>query len=67
VYRADLPRIYEVRDCVAEPGGAEAYFQDFENSLANNPVKRKHFLHIEAELAGLDLDAWAYLQICTDG
>jgi hypothetical protein len=62
VYRADLPRIYEIRDCVAERGGAEAYFQDFEDSLANNPVKRKHFLHIETELAGLDLDAWAYLK-----
>jgi hypothetical protein len=62
VSRADLPRIFEIRDCVARRGGSETYFQDFENSLANNPVKRKHFLHIETELGGLDLDAWTYLK-----
>jgi hypothetical protein len=60
VSRANLPRIFEIRDCVAERGSSETYFQDFENSLANNSVKRKHFLHIETELDGLDLDAWTY-------
>jgi hypothetical protein len=28
----------------------------------DNPVKRKHFLHLEAELAGLDTAAWTYLR-----
>ena len=60
--RINLPRVYEIRDCVAKRGGSQAYFQDFENSLVNNPVKRKHFLHIEAELAVLDSVAWAYLK-----
>jgi len=62
LHGVDLPRIFEIRGCVKKRGGSEAYFQDFENSLTNNPVKRKHFLHIESELVGLDSVAWAYLK-----
>ena len=59
--RNDLPRIYEIHDGVrsSRPG---SYFQDFEKSLVNYPVKRKHFLDIETDLAGLDTGAWTQLK-----
>ncbi|HET7882291.1 MAG TPA: hypothetical protein VFL55_15500 [Acetobacteraceae bacterium] len=38
------------------------YFDDWDRSIANNPVKCKHFRHIEAELAGLDAAAWEHLK-----
>jgi hypothetical protein len=60
--RHELPRIYELRDSLANPSSQNTYFQDFENSIAAHPVKRKHFIHIEADLSGLDLVAWTYLK-----
>lgn len=55
----ELPRISEIRDCVQQRGGAGHYFENFDSSLVENPVKRKHFLHLEAELAELDDPAWS--------
>jgi hypothetical protein len=59
--RGDLSRIWEICDCVRKRGRPGTYFENFDSSLADNPVKRKHFLHLEAELAGLDAVAWAHL------
>ncbi len=60
--RGDLPRIGEIRDCVLKRGRSGTYFESFDRSLVDNPVKRKHFLHLEGELAGLDAVAWAHLK-----
>jgi hypothetical protein len=57
-----LARIQEIRDCVLACRRVGTYFDDWDRSLASNPVKYKHFLHIEAELAGLDAAAWAHLK-----
>lgn len=60
--RSALSRICEIRDCVLDRGCLGTYFADFDRSIADNPVKRKHFLHLEAELAGLDTAAWKFLK-----
>jgi hypothetical protein len=56
----ELPRVY---DLVAGLKDARrSYFRDFAASLRDNPLKRKHFLDIEAELAKLDSAAWDQLK-----
>lgn len=60
--RSDLPRICEIRDCVLNRGCSGTYFDNFDSSIADNAVKRKHFLHVEAELARLDTAAWMFLK-----
>jgi hypothetical protein len=57
-----MSRIREIRDCVLKRGRSGTYFENFDASLEDNPVKRKHFLHLEAELAKLDAAAWAHLK-----
>ena len=59
--RCELLRIGEIRDCV-QRGRAGHYFENFDRSLVEDSVKRKHFLHLEAELAGLDSAAWSQLK-----
>ncbi len=58
----ELPRISEIRDLLRNPAAPNAYFQDFDNSIATEPVKLKHFNDIESDLQGLDPDAWDCLK-----
>jgi len=62
MYRDELPRVFELRDLLPTPLPSAAYFQKFEQSILDEPVKRKHFRHIEADLQQLDLAAWCYLK-----
>ena len=62
MHRTTLPRICELRDLLRNPDTPSAYFRDFDSSIATEPVKRKHFIHIEADLQGLAPDAWDYLK-----
>jgi hypothetical protein len=62
MHRNDLPRVYELRDLLPDPVPPEAYFSNFDESLTEWPVKKERFLTIEADLAGLDVDAWAFLK-----
>ncbi|MSP76849.1 MAG: hypothetical protein EXR12_12015, partial [Rhodospirillaceae bacterium] len=56
----ELPRVYEL---VASLRGApKSYFRNFTASLRDNPIKRKHFIDIEVELAALDAAAWDHLK-----
>jgi hypothetical protein len=50
---SELLRIREICDCVVKRGVAGHYFENFDRSLAAYPIKRKHFLHLEAGLADL--------------
>lgn len=61
LYRNELPRIYELRDFLKNRRLSNTYFQDFDNSIAAEPVKLKFFRDIEADLQGLDDNAWAFL------
>jgi hypothetical protein len=61
--REELPRISELIDSLNDRVSSDTYFQNFENSIADErSAKRKHFVHIEAELAGLDLASWNHLK-----
>jgi hypothetical protein len=58
VYRKELPRVFELHDLIQNPRPPNAYFRDFEKSLAEVPQKLKQFRDIETELQGLDPAAW---------
>jgi hypothetical protein len=62
VFRKELPRIYELRDLIPNPAPPGAYFRNLDRSLSENPIKLRQFRDIEAELAGLDRKAWAFLK-----
>lgn len=57
---AELPRVYEL--VASLKGAPKSYFRNFKTSLRDNPIKRKHFIDIEAELAALDAIAWDHLK-----
>ncbi|MEJ1968466.1 MAG: hypothetical protein WDN03_07525 [Rhizomicrobium sp.] len=61
-HRAELPRIYELRSLLRHPQSPNAYFQNFDLSLSDYPVKLKHFRDLEADLRGLDPAAWDHLK-----
>ena len=58
MYRKELPRVFELHDLIQNPRPPDAYFRDFEKSLAEVPQKLKQFRDIETELQGLDPAAW---------
>lgn len=60
-HSADLPRIYELRDLLHTLGAPGTYFKNFDAPM--EPLKRKNFLDIEADLRGLDIAAWNALKI----
>src|SRR5260221_5832421 len=62
VYRIELPRVFELHDLVRTPHPPDAYFADFEQSLAEIPQKLRRFRDIEDELEGLDITAWEELK-----
>lgn len=60
--RHELPRIYEIHDSINKLVFPQSFFVDFDNSIASNPLKLIHFLHIEGELAKLNAKAWEQLK-----
>jgi len=56
--RERLPRVFELKDLVNNPGHEHAYFQDFEESLESMPQKLDAFIRLESQLAQLDGAAW---------
>ena len=61
MFREQLPRVYELRDLITRTT-ASAYFQDFDNSLRDEPSMMKVWLARERELQCLDPDAWEFLK-----
>lgn len=59
--RREMPRIFELSDSINKLVNPKSFFHDFEVSIASNPVKRKHFIHIEREFSKLDQKAWNQL------
>ncbi len=57
---ANLPKVYEL--VASLKGAPRSYFKNFAASLRDNPIKRKHFVDIEADLAALDAAAWEHLK-----
>jgi hypothetical protein len=62
VFRKELPRVYELRDLIADPVSPSAYFHRFDGLLVNDPVAKQIWLGREGELSGLDTAAWNFLK-----
>src|SRR5262245_2362158 len=62
MFRKELPRIYELRDLIEAPRSPRVYFQDFDDSLRDTPLKMAFFLRLEKELQGLDVASWAFVK-----
>src|SRR5260370_32996224 len=60
--RAELPRLYELKGCVADPKSPDAYFQNFDKNLANSAHIREIYLRTERVLQELDALAWEHLR-----
>lgn len=62
MYRRELPRVFELHDLVMPSSSPDAYFRNFEKSLSEIRQKLKQFRDLEADLQGLDTEAWAFLK-----
>lgn len=60
-FRAVLPRLYELKDCIKLPNSPDAYFQNFDEKIAVAHV-RDVYLRSEWALQKLDSAAWADLK-----
>lgn len=56
--RERLPRVFELKDLLQDPDNEHAYFQDFESSIASNPLKQDAFIRLESQLELLDEASW---------
>jgi hypothetical protein len=61
-FRERLPRLYELKDMIEDAAHPDAYFQNFEDGLAEHKSKLAAFLKLERQLAVLDEAAWADLK-----
>ncbi|HEM7888945.1 MULTISPECIES: hypothetical protein [Burkholderia] len=61
MFRADMPRVFELRDLIEEPQAPEAYFQDFELTLCDG-LAREIWLAREREFQLLDAASWEALK-----
>jgi hypothetical protein len=62
MFRKALPRVYELIDLIKDRSAPSACFQDFDNSLRLEPLKKQVWLAREAELDKLGEDAWDCLK-----
>lgn len=62
MFRTQLPRIYELRDLIADPTSPDAYFQNFDNNVQDSLHVRQIYVRWEKDLQGLDDDAWEFLK-----
>lgn len=60
--QTELPRVYELRTLIADPCNPDAYFQNFDASLLDEPLKKKVWLARERELQCLDANSWSQLK-----
>jgi hypothetical protein len=61
MFRAQLPRLYDLRDLTADTASRDAYFHDFE-ALLRDELARAAFVRWEQKLQCLDGDAWKALK-----
>ena len=62
MFRAELPRLYELRDCISDPTSPDAYFRDFDQDLARYADAKEFYLRYERDLQGPDDKAWEVLK-----
>lgn len=57
-----LPRVYELKNMLADASHPDAYFQDFEDGLEKYKSKLNAFVKLERQLAVLDDEGWRDLK-----
>jgi Holliday junction resolvase len=57
-----MPRVYELRDLIADPSNPSSYFQDFDDSVRDEPSKKLVWLAREKEFQRLDIESWQFLK-----
>lgn len=62
MFRVELPRLYELKDCIADPSSPDAYFKNFDHNLASSEHIKDVYLRRERALQGLDAAAWKHLK-----
>jgi hypothetical protein len=62
MFRAQLPRVYELKDLIPDPDSPDAYFKDFETRLQTSPLAKACFTGLEKKLQYLHEDAWTALK-----
>ena len=61
MFRIQLPRLYELRDLIADRTSPDAYFHDFE-TLLQDDLAMAAFVRWEQKLQHLDAHAWKALK-----
>lgn len=62
VFRQELPRLYELKDCIADPTSSDAYFRSFDQNLVTSAHVKDLYLRQERVLRELDDTAWKHLK-----
>ena len=62
MFRQEMPRVYELRDLITDPSKPCAYFQDFDDSIRDEPSKKRIWLAREREFQRLDPESWQFLK-----
>jgi hypothetical protein len=60
--RAEMPRVCELCDLIADRSSPSSYFQDFDRSVASEAEKKRVWFARERELQRLDDAAWKFLK-----
>ena len=60
--RNAMPRVYELRDLIDDPSAPGAYFQNFDQSICEEPSKKQAWLAHENGFQKLDLKSWQFLK-----
>lgn len=58
----ELPRVNELRELIDDPRSSNAYFQNFDTSIEEEPLKKKLWIALEREFERLDKGSWCYLK-----
>jgi len=62
MFRTELPRLYELRDLIADPTSSDAYFQNFDRHVQDSNHVREIYERWEKDLQGLGDSAWEFLK-----
>lgn len=62
MFRQEMPRVYELLGLITDPSEPCAYFQDFDNTIRDEPTKKQVWLAREQEFQQLDSESWQFLK-----
>lgn len=62
MFRFELTRLYELKDSIGDQADRDAYFQSFDENLANSADIRDAYIRLEHVLQELDPIAWSHLK-----